>query len=266
MMMKKIFNLFLVTLAVTALLGCKKKPLDTFNGDSSGVSIYFQTPSVSLSNGKAFSFGYYPGSLQDTVFNLDIAVTGLPSNIEREINLQPATGATLIEGVNYDFITKKVMPAGKVTTSLKIKFRRTSDIQANAKFVVFNLVDNQSFNTLLKQRVSSSRDTISLLQYGYLIDDVLAAPYAWSAAPYKANLDNYLGAYSKVKLQLLVDIFNLDSSVFTNMKYAQDGYFSVAVLSYWGGYMKLWLAREAVAGRIWKDENGNVITMGPRAS
>jgi len=37
-------------------------------------------------------------------------------------------------------------------------------------------------------------------------------------------------------------------------------------MTFWASYMKYWLGREATEGRIHKDENGKVITMGPYAN
>lgn len=263
--MKRLLNLMIALVAIT-LGGCEKETLTKFDENVSGNSIYFQAPFLSSATGRSFTFGYSSPDVKDTVLSFTVSVSGKPVDKAREFILAAHEGSTLLPGVNYDLVDPKLnIPAQKVTANIKIRFYRTADIVTARKYLFLQLSANENFNTNVKQRVTTTKDTLSLLNYYFAIDDVVSPPYAWSAAPYKSNLDNYLGAYSKVKLQLLVELFQIDPVVFTDQKYAKDNYFSLPLLSYWGGFMKLWLAREAAAGRIHKDENGVVITMGLRA-
>lgn len=248
-------------------MACKKDSINLFNQEESGSSIYFQAPFLATNTGKGFSFGFSPPSVKDTTFALTIASTGAATDKDRDFTLEVDPASTLIKGTNFDFLNPTfTMPAGKTTAKVNIKFYRTADIQTNGKFLFLNLIANDKFNTKVDRRITTNKDTLSLLNYVYVIDDIVSAPYAWAVTPYKTNFDNYFGAYSKIKLQLLVQLFSIDPVVFTDSKYATTNYFSVSLLSYWSGYMKLWLAKEAAAGRIYKDENGVVIAMGPRAS
>ncbi|WEK18990.1 MAG: DUF4843 domain-containing protein [Candidatus Pedobacter colombiensis] len=263
--MKKLLNIMLVMSAII-IASCKKETLITFDESISGNSIYFESPSLTTSTGKSFTFGYSGPGIQDTTLTFTVAVTGKPSDKDRTFSLAAQEGSTMTAGLNYDFVTESLsIPAKKVKTSVKIRLYRTPDILTQRKYLFLKLVPNDNFNTNLKNRVTTNKDTLSLLDYYVGVDDLVTPPYAWSVTPYKTNLDNYLGAYSKVKLQLLISLFEIDPIVFTDQKYAKDNYFSIPLLSYWGGFMKLWLAREAVAGRVHKDENGVEITMGIRA-
>lgn len=264
--MKRLLNIILLATAVLALAGCEKATLITFDESKSGHSIYFQSPLLSSSTGTGFTFGYSSPEVKDTVISFAVAVTGEPANTDRKFRLYAADGSSMTQGLNYDFVDSELsIPAQKLSTRVKLKLYRTPDIITQRKYLFLKLEANEHFNTNMKTRLTTSKDTLSLLDYYIAVDDVVLPPYAWSATPYKTNLDNYLGAYSKVKLQLLVALFDIDPIVFTDQKYAKDNYFSLPLLSYWGGFMKLWLAREAAAGRVHKDENGVIITMGIRA-
>jgi len=263
--MRRLLYIMLVTSAFL-LAGCEKETLTKFDESKSGNSIYFQSPLLSTATGKGFTFGYSSPEVKDTVLSFIVAVTGKPVDAERKFTLAVRDGSSMVKGLNYDFLNPELsIPAQKLSTVVRIRLYRTPDIVTQRKYLFLTFEANEHFNTNLKTRVTTSKDTLSLLDYYIALDDVVTPPYAWSAAPYKANLDNYLGAYSKVKLQLLVALFGIDPVVFTDQKYAKENYFSLPLLSYWGGFMKLWLAREAAAGRIHKDENGVVITMGIRA-
>lgn len=263
--MKKIFNMILA-LTVIVAASCKKETLTKFDESVSGNSVYFRTPFLSNDIGRNFTFGYSGPAVQDTVLNLAIAVSGKPADRDREFAMVIQEYSTLKQGQNFDFVNPKfIVPANAVVANVRIRFYRSPDIATEKKRLALALVSNENFNVNVTKRVTTNKDTLSLLDFYFIIDDLASAPYAWSVTPYKTDLDNYLGAYSKVKLQLLVELFDIDPVVFTDQQYAKDKYFSVPLLSYWGGYMKLWLAREATAGRIHKDEKGQVITMGVRA-
>lgn len=263
--MRRLLYVMLAT-GVFLLAACEKETLTKFDESKSGNSIYFQSPLLSTTQGRDFTFGYSSPAVKDTVLSFVVAVTGKPVDMERKFTLSVLDGSSMVEGLNYDFLNPELsIPAQKLSAIVKIRVYRTPDIVTQRKYLFLTPASNEYFNTNLKTRVTTSKDTLSLLNFYIAVDDVVAPPYAWSAAPYKANLDNYLGAYSKVKLQLLVALFGIDPIVFTDQKYAKENYFSLPLLSYWGGFMKLWLAREAAAGRIHKDENGVAITMGIRA-
>lgn len=263
--MKRILYVMLVTGAFL-LTGCEKETLTKFEESKSGNSIYFQSPLLSTTTGRSFTFGYSSPEIKDTVLSFIVAVTGKPVDKERKFTLSVREGSSMAPGLNYDFLNPEPsIPAQMLSTIVRIRLHRTPDIVTQRKYLFLTLEPNENFNANLKTRLTTSKDTLSLLDFYIAVDDVVTPPYAWSAAPYKSNLDNYLGAYSKVKLQLLVALFDVDPIVFTDQKYAKENYFSLPLLSYWGGFMKLWLAREAAAGRIHKDENGVVITMGIRA-
>lgn len=264
--MKKIFYMMMLPVLVSVTGGCKKESLKVFDQPVTGSSIYFDGAYKGYDYGKIFSFGFSTAAVKDTVLSFDVAVTGQATQTDREFVLKPAI-ATMVEGVNYDFVDPVLaIPAGKLNTKVKVKLYRTADLTVERKSVFFNLLPNENFNTQLAKRVTTARDTVNLLNYYIIADDIVAAPYAWSVDPTKTILINYLGAYSKVKLQLLIQLFNIDPTMFTDQKKATTTVFTVSLMSYWGSYMKLWLSREAAAGRIYKDENGVVITMGVRAS
>jgi len=262
--MKKIL-IIMVALVAIVLGGCEKETLIKFDESISGNSIYFRTPFLSSDTVRNFTFGFSGPDTKDTVLTFAVAISGTPANKEREFTVVANENSTLIPGVNYDFVDQKFsIPANKVNANIKIKFYRTPDITTERKYLHLHLKTNENFNTNVKNRITTSKDTLSLLDYYFAVDDLVTPPYPWSAAPYKTALEFYLGTYSKVKLQLLIELFEIDPVVFTDQKYAKENYFTPSLLGYWGSFMKLWLSREAAAGRVHKDENGVVIAMGSK--
>lgn len=252
----------MIVLAAVLAVSCKKETLTLFDEKNSGNSVYFQSPFLSAATGRDFTFGYSAPEVMDTVLNFTVVVSGKPADKEREFSLIAGEGSTMTKGTNYDFLDQKfVIPAQKVAANIKIKLYRTVDIRTERKYLYLKLKANDNFNTNVKQRVTTGKDTLSLLDYYIASDDLILPPYVWSNESYKSIIEGYLGLYSKVKLQLLIKVFEINPVVFSNPQYAKDNYFSVSLLTYWSGFMKLWLAREAAAGRIYKDENDVVITM-----
>ncbi|MGY5252562.1 DUF4843 domain-containing protein [Sphingobacterium spiritivorum] len=266
--MKKIITLSLIVL----LISCKEDPLQTFNQEVSGSSIYFpEIYNTALERKTDFvfeqSFGYMPDTVNVFFKKIDVLATGPIMDVDRIFKISSNPESSLQPGIHYNIEEDKlIIPAGKNKGSLNIILKRTADMKQQQLSTTLMLEENENFNTNIKYRFAPNQNfKVSLLKYTIKIDDILNAPYAWSVAPYKSLLENYLGTYSKRKLQLLLDLFAVDPKYFIDEKYAKENYFNLSLVSYWGGYMKFWLAKEANEGRIHKDEYGEVITMGKYA-
>ncbi|MGJ1420274.1 DUF4843 domain-containing protein [Sphingobacterium spiritivorum] len=261
-------NIIIVSLIVL-LFSCKEDRLEIFDQQVSGSSIYFpEVYNTALDRKKDFifeqSFGYMPDTVSVFIKKINVLATGPIMDVDRVFRISSSPESTLISGTHYNIDTDKlIIPAGKNTGSVNITLKRTADMKQQQLSTTLMLEENENFNTNIKYRFAPNQNfKVSLLKYTIKIDDILNAPYAWAVAPYKPMLEDYLGTYSKTKLQLLLDLFDIEPKYFIDEKYAKENYFTIALLSYWGGYMKFWLAKEASEGRIHKDESGQVITMG----
>lgn len=261
--MKKLYYILLGVLVIPMVYSCKKESIDLFDQKETGNSLYFEAPFYDTDTLRKVTFGFKEKGFLDSIVAVSVATTGAPADVDREFMLELGSKTNMVKGVHYDFVSPvNTIPAGKVRTSVLIKLHRTADMQDKAVNLYLNLVANQNFNVQVKNRITINKDTLSLIKYRIMSDDILGAPYVWSVAPYKARFEDYMGTFSKVKLQLIVKLFDVDPKYFANPNYATSDYFTLPLLTYWSGYMKLWLDREALAGRQQLDENGKVITLG----
>lgn len=264
--MKKLYYTLLGVFLITIIYSCKKESIDLFDQEKTGSSLYFEAPFYSLDTIKKISFGFKAKDFIDSTISISVATTGAPSTVDRDFTLELGSMSSMVKGVHYDLVTPvTTIPAGKVRTRVLIKLHRTVDMQDKAVNLYLKLVANQNFNVQAVKRVVTSKDTLSLIDYRIVSDDILGAPYVWSVAPYKAQFEGYMGTFSKAKLQLIVKLFDVDPKYFAEPSYAINNYFSPSLMTYWSGYMKLWLDREALAGNPQLDENDKLITLGKNA-
>lgn len=267
----KIFGLFCLLVIVA---GCNKDTLDLYSNEDSGSSLFFLNPyntafsnAYQLDTSFVYSFGYMPEYFKQINMEIPVKATGVASDVDREFKFVIDPASNLKQNVHYVIKNERfIIPAGKNDTTISITILRTADMQTEPLVAYFRLQENENFNVKLNYRTNNNRTQyINLLEYSLVVDDIIGPPYAWTVTPYKTNFDNYLGPYSKAKLQLIVDLFDIDPEVFIDENYAKTNYFSVAMMSYWANYTKYWLGKEAGEGRIYYDEHGEVIKMGPRA-
>lgn len=264
--MKKLYYMLLGVLLIPVVYSCKKESIDLFDQGKSGSSLYFEAPFYNADTIKKVSFGFKSKDFLDSTISISVATTGAPATVDRDFTLELDSKTSMVKGVHYDFVTPMTtIPAGKVRTRVLIKLHRTADMQDKAVNLYLKLVANQNFNIQAGKRVTTSKDTLSLINYRVVSDDILGAPYVWSVAPYKTQFEGYMGTFSKAKLQLLVKLLDIDPKYFADPSYAMTNYFTPSLMTYWSGYMKLWLDREALAGNPQLDENDKVITLGKNA-
>lgn len=245
-------------------MSCSEDELLTFDEAKTGSSIFFQNPYLGTQIQSNNTFAYSVSTITHLEDSVIVNCTGSPSDIEREFKVEYDKESTMIQGKHFDLIsTKMIIPAHATKGVIKFKFYRTDDMTAESKVLKLNLVDNGNFNVKLNKRITSNKDTLELISYSFYVDDKLQPPYVWATPPYKAIFDAYMGIYSKKKLQLMIDVLDIDPEVFIDPKYAQQNYFTVGIITYWGSYMKFWLTKEKANGNTYYDENGIEITMGP---
>jgi len=246
--------LYLVLLGVL-VQSCKEDHLDLYNQEESGAAIYFQSAYSTNTSYMPFSFGYLASNIQDSIIQIPVAVTGNLKDYDRPFAIR-IDSTTMTAGVHYDIVGTPMVRANRIVDTLKIKLHRTADIQEKGVDLFFSLVENEYFHTNIPFRYISGT-IYPLLDYHLYLDDIADVPYLWTTFSGKSLILTYWGSYSKVKVDLMLQVLKVDPGYFYNPAYK----LSVQQLMNWGNYMKYWLSTEKAAGRVYYDENGKVIDM-----
>lgn len=247
---------------IFSLISCSKQELMTYDETSLGSSIYFYDSIYSgLRVNQDISFGYVASDLMDSIVRIPIRVTGSPADLDRAVKVQSDSTTTMVQGVNYDFYVPPVIRAGLVTDTLKIKLYRTNELKDTTLHLGLVLTYNDNFNIDIPRNYTSSTAYASLLNYSINVNDIAGTSYLWTSTSYKSTVTAYFGTYSQEKVQLMMTVLGLSSSVF----YDGSTSIAIALVIGWSSYMKAWLATEKAAGRIYYDSKGKEITMGSSA-
>lgn len=252
------FSLFIVTILGLFTLSCSKKGLELYDEPTHGSSIYFKEAITAKSTlTRTVSFGFVGYSITDSVVAIPVAVTGAPGDHDRQFQLKVTDSTTAIADKHYTFLRPPVIRAGMVVDTLLLKINRTADMASNTYRLDLLLEQNAAFMTKLG-------DTSKLyLKYKILLDDVAGVSYLWTTYARRAAVVSYFGAYSRKKVDLMMEVLNLKPAFFYDP--AANTLTSTQLLSY-GRYMYYWLNKEAAEGRVYLDENGTEIKMGQLAN
>jgi len=253
-------NLLLIITAVTlalSLQSCEKKGLELYDQETSGSSIYFKEAIGATSPiVKAISFGYEGYSVTDSIVAIPIAITGYPSNVDRRFQLKLTDATTAVANTHYTFLREPMIRAGKVVDTLLVKINRTLDMASTQYQIDLLLEENASFSTKLVDPAKNH------LRYTVKMDDIAGVSHLWTTSVRAAAVLNYFGAYSRKKVDLMLEVLKLNPSFFYDTSATAPTV--TQVLSY-SRYMFFWLNKEAAEGRIYLDEKGEVIKMGQYA-
>ena len=251
-------SLFILTTLGLFVQSCSKKGLELYDEPTNGSSIYFKEAIAAKSALiRNISFGFVGYSITDSVVSIPVAVTGSPSDHDRPFQLKVTDSTTAIVNQHYTFLRPPVIRAGMAVDTLLLKIHRTADMASNAYRLDLLLEQNSAFTTKLG-------DTSKIyLKYKVLMDDVAGVSYLWTTYARRAAVISYFGAYSRKKVDLMMEVLNLQPAFFYDP--AANTLTSTLLLSY-GRYMYYWLNKEAAAGHIYLDENSSEIKMGQLAN
>ena len=261
--MKNIYKNIWVLIVFLAIYGCKEETLITYPETEGGNNIYFVEKYFNSSADtmmKAISLGLAPSTVKDTVIQIPIRTTGLPSESDRLVSVVPVDTSSMKLGVHYDFVSEPMIRAGRVTDSVKIILHRTEDLATTRVYIKFELKANEFFNTELKTK-KNSINLQDLLSYQFYMDDMFPVPYLWTTFAGKSIILDQLGPYSRRKVELILEVLKVEPYLLYDSKYKLPSSLPVN----WATYLKYWLNKEKSEGRTQYDENGKEILMGPKA-
>lgn len=266
----KIMNLFIklgiVTALIFSLTSCQEDSLSQFSPAETGASIYFYEPYATANQTTPttehkFSFAFEQQGVNERSIFIPVRITGIPVNQDRQFNLKFDPLSTMKEGIHFKLASEKlIIPADSIRANIEITLLRTADLQEEPLSLRMKLVKSTDFNTYFREQMNTAKTkATSLLDFALIVDDIFGAPYAW--IQYSSRFEPALGKYSKEKFNLLLQIFDLDVSLFTDPSINANTAFGISTMTYWKNYFRYWLLKEKEAGRIYYDGNGDEITI-----
>lgn len=265
--MKRNF-IYLCVLAFIVLNACKKEGLNLYNDSIAKNSIYFAK--ADTLNNITLSFGYAKAEVKDSIMKLVIRTIGSPFTVDRPYNLSVADSSTMKAGIDYDFLNLPLsVKAGKVTDTLKIKFHRTTQLGQDSLFLYLDLKPNENFTNDYLFRLVTINNIIHRKYYTRLkirLDDIAGPPPFWTPGnTYYSSTEGYLGKFSTLKFQLLINRYNLDiDELIKPTWFSSNG--NGRRLSGWANGTKAYLTQMALAGTpVYEADGTTLMVMGKYA-
>lgn len=225
---------------ICALCSCKKSNLMTYEG---GDQIFF---SMSSSDSTVFTF---KSIIEDKYeIGIDVVTAGEISEVDRVFEVEVDDRTTAKAGVDYELMKETLkMPAGKASTKIKIRLLRNAGLLNKQVRLLLKLLPNNNFKVEMKDAAEQGK-TVSLDLSKTVFGDNYINSSRWSSS--------YMGVFSVKKMQLLVEIGEMDIVKFYTGKYTGPAYypFSRAV--------QVYLNEQKAKGNIILDENKQEIIMG----
>jgi Domain of unknown function (DUF4843) len=257
-----------IVVGICLLTACKKQEIPLYDNSVSGSSIYF--PLTDSTNEMAVSFGYAKSDVKDTMVSLIVRAIGAPVNTDRSYLLTIADSSTMQPEVDYKLLKKDfVIRAGKVADTLTFRLLRTTQLINHPLYLYLGLQPNEHFTTHhLSTDVVSGGDTATkyYTRLKITLDDIAGPPVFWAGnSPYYSYTVGYLGGFTTLKFQLLVNRYNLDVAELIQPSWFLTGsnYFRIPG---WGSGLKNYLARMAAAGTpVYEADGITLMAAGPYA-
>ncbi len=241
---------------------CKEDALTTYDNANSKNSIYF-AEAKDLNNSKMISFGYEKASVKDSIVTFVVRAIGAPENRDRPYDLSIADSSTLKSGTEYEILNKPLsIKAGKVTDTLKIKLLRATTLKDQAGYLYMDLKPNNNFtNDFLIYTKTTNGVTITGYQTRMTLkaDDIAGAPPFWTVgSSFYNGTVGYLGAFSRLKFQLLITYYNLDGNQLVAPNWITTDNNNRRFAG-WANGLKAYLTRMAAAGTPVYEEDGTTL-------
>jgi len=219
--MKKIL-MYILLFQTATFLGCEKELMD-FEGRE---GVYFAVQHGD-SNRSPESWPYQPYSnvdfvrigLDEVEIPIKIAITGPVKEFDRVfyIDVNPdSTTATLNQ--HYEAIARDwVIPAGAISTTVKVHLKRTPDLEEEPKTLGLRLTGSDDLSLSFPEW-----DAIPSLDGGAIVEefdaslhtlrinDIMVEPEIWRGSIQSGNRESGLfGAFTRKKMEFLIDNLGL---------------------------------------------------------
>ncbi|MNJ91544.1 hypothetical protein D3C87_91960 [compost metagenome] len=249
--MKKIVIHIIVITIVMSFLSCEKS-LMPYEGKP---SIYFneagRLPNFSgevIKDSTLLSFSL--AKALDSTVTMVVTTTGGKSAVDRNYTLTVNPLSTAVKDLHYTILNSTFsIKANQLVDTVRIKFFRKADLQANTLLLSFNLQENENFSITMNDKIlnANTGKRHSFVNYRWFVNDIIKKPGRW--------FDYYLGAFSRKKLFLMVDVVGTDPAY-------MDTTIGFAEMLAYGSYMQRYLNEQRLAGNTILEDDGSVMIMG----
>lgn len=264
--------------AVFLFSSCKEDQIDTFSGET---NVYFSLKRWgSGSNGYSYAVTNFP--VEDSLYSgswstitaardsliaslafdgtdqgyhvalIPVSISGNVVDYDRPLDYTLAEHTTAVAGKHFQ--AEGMIPANKRIGAIAVRLNRASF--KDTTFVIdFNLVANEHFriNYTTINRSASDTAKVNLQQFR-----LYASSFLEKSAYWDTRFLNYLGAFSRKKVFLILEITGGDIEVL----YKADA--SADLIIAWGKTLKNYLAEQKAQGNTIYEEDGTEMTAGSR--
>jgi hypothetical protein len=260
--MKHAFYTFLAGGLLLMAGSCKKEALMKYKADD---NVYFNyLVGVDPANGNLgyyidsldLTFSFSDASVNDSMLNIPVAVTGEARDQDRRFNLVIDPSSTAKAGVNYELPDAFLLRAGKIEDTIRIKVNRTPDLKTSTLTLLLTLQENDQFRTQFQFRPKQGnsqtnityQDTILTTIFKVRMADMLAAGPWWDS-----YYIYHFGTFSEKKVRLMNQVAGMPLSLWS--KYAETAQ-ERSEVAYYGGFMARYLSDQAAAGNTILEDDG----------
>lgn len=199
--MNSIKYIALFALTICVFVACKKESLLTYN-ISDNIYFNYKPSSGGLSDSADVSFATRIAAVQDSVFKLPIAVTGVAKDKDRTYKVIVVdSNTTAVAGKHFILPSNFIIRAGRILDTLSIRLLRTADLQSKAIKLKLALQENDTFRTGIKLLNANAGGNGSALTFRLNISDMLIEAPGWASA-----FAPYFGTFSAKKLRLINEV------------------------------------------------------------
>ena len=252
---------------------CEKQDISVFTTDDSG--IYFQRVTSYIYNSTteyygdsvAYSFASAKASVKSVVLSATIRTMGKVVDYDRPFKVVvDQEGTTAIEGKHYEVnLDTVVVPAGKSTAYVRVRFFRTDDMMEKAVRLAIRLEDNEYFKCYFPEykntnAYSATGEMIHGDEFAFSLSEMYTEPSYWSMFG-----GSFFGTWRPKKFIVVKSVcgvscteWNCAGYAGAKITYGRFNFFATAVQKY--------LQEQADAGTPELDSDGSYMQLAPSYS
>ena len=252
---------------------CEKQDISVFTTDDSG--IYFQRVTSYIYNSTteyygdsvAYSFASAKASVKNVVLSATIRTMGKVVDYDRPFKVVvDQEGTTAIEGKHYEVnLDTVVVPAGKSTAYVRVRFFRTDDMMEKAVRLAIRLEDNEYFKCYFPEyKNTNAYSATGVMIHGdefvFSLSEMYTEPWYWSMFG-----DGFFGNWTPKKFLVVNSVCGLSAADWDNagyagakIQYGRFNFFTTTVQKY--------LQEQADAGTPELDSDGSYMQLAPSYS
>ena len=265
--MKSRIILFTMALLLS-LWGCDKEEISTFTSDDAG--IYFQRVNSYIygstteyyGDSISYSFASAKATAKTATLSATVRTMGKVVDYDRPFKVViDEEGTNGIEGKHFEVnLDTAVVPAGKSTAYVRVRFNRTEDMMEKAVRVALRLEDNEYFKCYFPEykntnAYASTGAQIHGTLFAFSISEMYTEPGYWTSFG-----GDFFGPWTSKKYVIVNQVCGLTPSDWANGGYAgtkvQYGRFSFFALS-----VQKYLQEQADAGTPVIDVDGKYMQL-----